>query len=94
MMVCSSESCSVNLYPTPWRRWRATRSGPTSPVGDGANEMSALPKETFQPSDIKLHTGDGKTLGVGAKIRVTGQLHSDSTTSCAINNVDLIEAAN
>jgi len=91
MMVCSSESCSVDLFPTAAAEGKGV--GAYFKVGNGANEMSKLP-DKFAPSDVKLHTNDGKVLGVGMKVRVTGQRMGSAgdPTVCAIDDVDLVEA--
>lgn len=90
MMVCSDDSCSVDLYPTAAAQGKSV--GAYLKVGNGANEMSKLP-EKFEPSDVKLHTIDGKVLGVGAKVRVTGERMGSAgdPTVCAINDIDLVE---
>jgi hypothetical protein len=36
--------------------------------GDDENQMSELPKE-YSDADVKLRTKDGKTVGIGQKIR-------------------------
>jgi hypothetical protein len=88
MMLCS-DSCSLNLYPT--SKLEGDFMGVSFKVGDGANELSKLTNK-FSPTDIKVHTNDGKTVGVGAKIRVSGDALG-SKKSCSIVGIDLVEAA-
>ena len=90
MMVCSNLSCSLNLYATP--ALDGTFVGVYFSVGDDANEMSKLPQD-FKPSDVKLHSKDGKTVSIGAKVRLTGErMGAANETVCAIDKIDLIEA--
>lgn len=90
MMMCS-DTCSMNLYPTPARE--GSMLSISLKVGDDENQMEELPK-SFSETDVKVRTKDGKVLGVGAKIRVTGgRLGSKQDKSCQIIEIDLIEAA-
>lgn len=90
MMLCS-DTCSLRLYPTPDRK-----DGDLSislKVGSDPNQLEELPKE-FSEQDIKVHTNDGKVVGVGAKIRVTGgRLGTQADKTCQLVGVDLIESA-
>jgi hypothetical protein len=89
MMVCSSEDCSLNLYRT--QAMDGDWISVSFAVGDDANQMSKLP-EKFTPADVKLHTTDGKTLGIGAKVRVTAKRLGSPGEGCQLIKTDLIEA--
>jgi hypothetical protein len=90
MMFCS-DTCSLRLYPTAERK-----DGDLSislKVGTDPNQLEELPKE-FSEQDIKVRTSDGKVVGVGAKIRVTGgRLGTQADKTCQLVSVDLIESA-
>lgn len=89
MMACSTQDCSLWLYGT--QALDGAHISVSFAVGDGANEMSKLP-ERFTPDDVKVHTNDGKTLGIGAKVRVTAQRLGFKPTDCQLIKTDLVEA--
>lgn len=85
LKVCS-DTCDIDLYEKPDGKGRHVNID--VPVGDGKNQFERLPKN-FSSQDIKLHTQDGKVVGVGAKVRVTG----GRAPGCgALWQVSLIEA--
>lgn len=90
--LCSGGRCNMDLAAEP--------GGPTVVALDvkvdifGANRMASLP-DPFTAADIQIHTNDGKILGVGDKIRVTGpHLGSPAkpTDICGLSKVDLLES--
>ncbi len=90
MLVCSS-TCNLYLYPTPDRKGDGIAISLT--LGDDPNQLEELPDE-YTEQDFKLHTNDGKVVGIGAKIRVTGgRLGTDGKKTCQLTGVDLIESA-
>lgn len=89
MMVCSTADCSLWLYGT--QALDGAHISVSFAVGDGANEMAKLP-EKFTPADVKVHTRDGKTLGIGAKVRVTAQRLGFKASDCQLIKTDLVEA--
>lgn len=89
MFVVSGATGDVVLWAT------ADRSGKSITmylkVGEGANQVSEYP-DHYKDSDLKVHTADGKTLGVGAKVRVTasrGGSASDGT--CSLTAIEAIK---
>jgi hypothetical protein len=86
--MCSHGSCSMDLKPTPDADKRMSIDLKS---GGGKNHMETLP-DKFSADDIKVTTHDGKTVGVGGKIRVTGK-RLGKGESCSIYKVDLIESA-
>jgi len=89
MKVCS-DTCDIDLYEKPEGKGR--RVNIDVPVGDGKNQFERLPKN-FKNEDVKLHTQDGKVVGVGAKVRVTGgRAPTGSRQTCALWAVTLIES--
>lgn len=85
LKVCS-DTCDIDLYEK--AEGKGKRVNIDVPVGDGKNQFERLPKN-FTSKDIKIHTQDGKVVGVGAKVRVTG----GRAPGCgALWQVTLIEA--
>ncbi|MBK7579251.1 MAG: hypothetical protein IPI67_03510 [Myxococcales bacterium] len=61
-------------------------------VGGSKNQMEKLPKD-FSEKDLSVTTAEGKTVGVGAKVRVTGgRLGGLEHKDCQLYKVDLIQA--
>jgi len=89
VVLCSQWSCDIDLR---YGAGSAARSlGLHVKLGDDANEMKALP-DGFSEKDLVVHAGDGRTLGVGAKVRVTGYRIGTSKGACGLTDVDGIEA--
>ncbi|MDC0744715.1 hypothetical protein [Polyangium mundeleinium] len=88
--VCS-DTCDFNLFAEP--DGKGKRVNADVPVGDGKNQMERLPK-SFSDKDLKLHTSDGKVVGVGAKVRITGGRSpaGGKRETCSLWQVSLIEA--
>jgi hypothetical protein len=90
MMFCS-DTCNLDLHPTAARDGRSISIA--IKIGGDENQMDELPKD-FSDSDVKVHTKDGKVIGVGGKLRVTGgRLGTKKEKACQITGVDLIESA-
>ncbi|MDI1446306.1 hypothetical protein [Polyangium sp. 6x1] len=88
--VCS-DTCDFNLFSEPGNKGRLVNAD--VPVGDGKNQIERLPKN-FTDKDLKLHTSDGKVVGVGAKVRITGGRApaGGKREACSLWAVTLIEA--
>lgn len=90
MFVVCRDTCEVSLHGQP------DRSDPPFTmfvtVGEGENQASEYP-ETYSDADLKVHAVGGKTLGVGARVRVTGsRLGSKEDGVCALTHIEKIEA--
>ena len=88
--LCSDKTCPAVLLPAPG----ATDKGLSISLdlGDGPAEMKQLP-DHFTEHDLVVHTTDGKTVGAGAKVRVSGkQLGSVKEHSGQLVDVDRIDA--
>ncbi|MEZ4226397.1 MAG: hypothetical protein R3B13_35960 [Polyangiaceae bacterium] len=90
MFLMCSDTCGLELRASPGDK-KGLRINLR--IGGGKNRMEKLPKK-YSDSDLKVNTSDGNTVGVGAKIRVTGgRLGSEADNTCQIYNVDLIQGA-
>jgi hypothetical protein len=91
MFKLCSDTCDFDLYADPAGKGKRVNADVT--LGSGKNQMEKLPKN-FTPEDIKIHTQDGKVVGVGAKVRITGGRAptGDKRETCGLWKVDLIEA--
>ena len=88
--LCSNETCPAALLPAPGATDKALSI--SIDLGDGPATMKAYP-DSFTEKDLVVHTTDGKTVGAGAKVRVSGkQLGSVKEHSCQLVDVDRIDA--
>jgi hypothetical protein len=92
MVKVCSDTCDFNLFAEPGGKGKRVVNADV-PVGDGKNQMEKLPKN-FTDKDLKLHTQDGKVVGVGSKVRITGGRAptGGAREACALWQVSLIEA--
>jgi hypothetical protein len=90
LKVCS-DTCDFDLFAEPGNKGK--RVNADVPVGDGRNQFERLPKN-FSDKDLKLHTQDGKVVGVGSKVRITGGRApaGGARETCALWKVSLIES--
>lgn len=90
LKVCS-DTCDFNLFAEPGNKGKRVTAD--VPVGDGRNQFERLPKD-FSDKDLKLHTQDGKVVGVGSKVRITGGRSpaGGQRETCSLWKVSLIEA--
>ncbi|MDI3283837.1 hypothetical protein [Polyangium sp. 15x6] len=91
MLKVCSDTCDFDLFSEPGNKGK--RVNADVPVGDGKNQIERLPKN-FTDKDLKLHTKDGKVVGVGSKVRITGGRApaGGKREACALWQVSLIEA--
>ena len=88
--LCSDKTCPAVLLAAPGATDKALSI--SLDLGDGPAQMKALP-DHFTEHDLVVHTTDGKTVGVGAKVRVSGkQLGTVKEHSCQLVDVDRIDA--
>ncbi|NUP08718.1 MAG: hypothetical protein HOW73_21935 [Polyangiaceae bacterium] len=95
LFTMCSDTCSVKLLPDEKAiKDKAQDKGISISLKIGKDEaqMEALP-EKYEEDDLKIKATGGKKVGVGSKVRVTGErLGSASDKTCQIVNVGKIEA--
>jgi hypothetical protein len=90
LFTLCSDTCNVKLLEKPGATANAISA--SVKVGTDENQMEALPKE-YSEKDFKVHTNDGKVVGVGARVRLSGgRLGSAADKTCQLYGVDKIEA--
>ncbi len=90
MFSLCSDTCSFDLAESPEPGARSIRY--SVKIGGGPNRLEKLP-ERFESADFKLETHDGRVLGFGDRVRLTGQRLGDSREqNCQLYKVDLVEA--
>ncbi|HEX7317538.1 MAG TPA: hypothetical protein VF297_26795 [Pyrinomonadaceae bacterium] len=68
--------------------------GVQTPIGNKANQAELAPKQ-YTDKDLKVHTSDGKVVGYGSKVKVSGKVYFPlvgQDFKCALEN-PLIESA-
>jgi hypothetical protein len=88
--LCSRQSCPAALLPAPGAVAKKLSISLTN--GDDPAQMKTLP-DHYTESDLVVHTTDGRVVGVGAKVRVTGKRLGDvKSGSCQLIDVDRVDA--
>ncbi len=97
VVLCGYGTCPVSLV-----RSRGAKDEDFSvslKTGSDPTQMKELPQK-YSQQDLVVHTTDGRTVGVGAKVRVTGRRLGTTNDgscklehkSCQITEVDRIDA--
>lgn len=61
------------------------------PIGTWANNVEKL-QDKYKREDVKFHANDGKIVGLGQKLKITGKLRTTSDPNHCFMNVSKIEA--
>ena len=87
-----SNSVVLRLYQV--EDFKSPPIGVTLQMGKQPNQVEQVPKQ-FTDKDMKVHLADGQVIGIGTKVRVSGNVYFpivDQEFACALEN-PLVELA-